>query len=430
MQLVFALAWRNLWRNPRRTLLSASAVGTMVFLLTFAQSMQLGSYDTMVDHAASVLHGHVQVQRADYVDEPRVRYVLDDAEEIAEQLRAVDGVRAATPRAMSSALASKDETTYGALVVGVDPQWEGEVSWIPGAVDQGRYLARSESESEADTDQSPAAEAVIGELLAQNLQIGLGDELVLLGVTPEDGMAVLVATVVGLLSTGQPALDRAMVHVPLGLFQDAFDMQDSAHSVAVMYPNYTDADGELSTLGNSVELSTAQTSPDGGAPEFALWKQLVPEIEGAIASDKASAFVMFAVLVLLATFSIANTFVMMLFERTREFGSLLAMGARPGTLRGTIALETLMLATLGALVGAILGAAVSYYVGQAGISLGSEAENVLAQFQMPERIYFGVAWKALFGISLLMIVTTQIAAFIATRRVHSMQIVQAIREEM
>ena len=422
MQLVFALAWRNLWRNPRRTLLSASAVGTMVFLLTFAQSMQLGSYDTMVDHAASVLHGHVQVQRADYVDEPRVRYVLDDAEQIAEQLRAVEGVRAATPRAMSSALASKDETTYGALVVGVDPQWEGEVSWIPGAVNQGRYLAGSAADA--------AQEAVIGELLAQNLDIGVGDELVLLGVTPEDGMAVLVANVVGLISTGQPALDRAMVHVPLGLFQEAFDMPDSAHSVAVMYPNYADADGELATLGSSVELSSAQTSPDGGAAEFALWHQLVPEIEGAIASDKASAFVMFSVLVLLATFSIANTFVMMLFERTREFGSLLAMGARPGTLRGTIALETLMLATLGAIVGALLGAAVSHYVGGVGISLGSEAENVLAQFQMPDRLYFGVAWKALFGTSLLMIVTTQIAAFIATRRVHSMQIVQAIREEM
>jgi len=424
MKLVFSLAWRNLWRNPRRTLLSASAVGTMVFLLTFAQSMQLGSYDTMVDHAASVLHGHVQVQRADYIDEPRVRYVLDDAEQIAQQLRTVDGVRAATPRAMSSALASKEETTYGALVVGVDPQWEGEVSWVPGAVNEGRYL------SATDPSQAPAAEAVVGELLAQNLDLSVGDELVLLGVTPEDGMAVLVANVVGLLATGQPALDRAMVHVPLGLFQEAFDMQNSAHSVAVMYPNYTDADDALQRLGKTVELSPTQENPDGGSPEFALWNQLVPEIEGAIASDKASAFVMFAVLVLLATFSIANTFVMMLFERTREFGSLLAMGARPGTLRGTIALETLMLATLGALVGAVLGAAVSHYVGGVGISLGSEAENVLAEFQMPDRLYFGVAWPALFGTSLLMIVTTQIAAFVATRRVHSMQIVQAIREEM
>jgi len=424
MQLIFALAWRNLWRNPRRTLLSASAVGTMVFLLIFVQSMQLGSYDAMVDHAASVLHGHAQIQRADYVDEPRVRYVLDDAEDIAERLRSVAGIRSATARAVSSALASKEEASFGALVVGVDPRFEAQVSWLPGAVSKGRYLTNTK------TGQPPAAEAVIGELLASNLDIGLGDELVLLGVTPEDGMAALVGTVVGLLSTGQPALDRAIVHVPLGLFQDAFDMQGSAHTVSVMYENYTDADDQLTALGNAADLSSAQSNPDGGEPEIALWNRLVPEIEGAIESDRASSFVMFAVLVILATFSIANTFVMMLFERTREFGSLLAMGARPGTLRATIALETFLLASIGALAGAVLGALVSHYVGEAGISLGSEAEDVLAQFQMPERIYFGVAWPALISMSLLMIVTTQIAAFFATRRVHSMQIVQAIREEM
>ncbi len=106
------------------------------------------------------------------------------------------------------------------------------------------------------------------------------------------------------------------------------------------------------------------------------------------------------------------------------------MGAKPRTLRGTIQLETLMLAGLGAAAGALFGALTTYYIGQAGISLGSEAESVLAQFQMPERIHFGVAWPALPLTALLMICTTQLAAYFATRRVHSMQIVEAIREEM
>lgn len=424
MKLMLSLAWRNLWRNPRRTLLSASAVGTMVALLIFVQSMQLGSYDNMVDHAASVMHGHSQVQRADYVDEPRVRYVLENAEAIADQIRTIDGVRSATPRAMSSALASKDEATYGAMVVGVDPDYEPLVSWLPGALSDGRYLRANDN-----------SEAVVGDLLAQNLGLTLGDEIVLLGVTPKDGMAAVVAEVVGLFSSGQPALDRAIVHIPLAAFQEAFEMPSAAHSVAVMYNNYTDAESALPDVNRAIEDQLTDSvigsaEAPGGAPDVALWNRLLPEIEGAIASDKASSGVLYAVLVILATFSIANTFVMMLFERTREFGSLLAMGARPGTLRGTIALETLMLASLGALAGAILGAALAHYIGKVGISLGSEAEDVLAQFQMPKRIYFGVSWPALLATSTLMIVTTQIAAFLATRRVHSMQIVQAIREEM
>lgn len=425
MKLVWSLAWRNLWRNPRRTFLSAGAVAFMVFMLIFVLSMQFGSYDVMVNHSASVMHGHAQVQRAEYVDEPRVRYVLEDAEALATTLRADDAIVAATPRAMSTALASNDDSTFGAMVVGVDPLNEAKVSWLPRAVTTGRYLSAIASSAEVLT------EAVIGEGLAKNLGLSLGDEIVLLGVTPQDGMAVLVAEVVGLISSGQPPLDRALVHVPLGLFQQAFEMDGAAHSVAVMYDNYTDAKSNSKLLTNAIR-TTLDPSPDalGGEPNVAIWSRLMPEIEGAIASDKASSGVMFSVLVILVTFSIANTFVMMLFERTREFGTLLAMGAKPLTLRGTIQIETLLLAGLGALAGVMLGAVTAFYVGQIGISLGSEAENVLAQFQMPERIHFGVAWPALPAAALLMIFTTQIAAWFATRRVHKMQIVEAIREEM
>ena len=178
MTLVWALAWRNLWRNTRRTLLSAGAVAFMVFMLIFVVSMQLGSYDTMVDHAASVMHGHAQVQRTEYVDEPRVRYVLEDAEALAANLRANSSIRSATARAMSTALASKEESTFGAMVVGVDPANEGKVSWLPGAVTAGRYLSVSAPGAEA------LPEAVIGEGLAKNLGLSLGDEIVSAGCDP------------------------------------------------------------------------------------------------------------------------------------------------------------------------------------------------------------------------------------------------------
>ncbi len=425
MQLVWALAWRNLWRNPRRTLLSAGAVAFMVFILIFVVSMQYGSYDTMVNHGASVVHGHVQIQRTDYVDEPRVRFVLEGAQALATRLRNDKSIKAATARAMSTALASNEETTHGAMVIGVDPANESKVSWLPRAVDEGRYLATTGNRT------APAAEAVIGRVLAKNLGLTVGDEIVLLGVTPEDGMAVLIANIVGLISSGQPALDRALVHVPLGLFQEAFEMQGAAHSVAVMYDDFNDASADSDVLNNAIADTLKETADTpGGPPNVALWNRLMPEIQGAIDSDKASSGVLYSVLVILVTFSIANTFVMMLFERTREFGTLLAMGAKPLTLRGTIQLETLLLAAIGGLVGALLGALTTYFVGQAGISLGAEAESVLAQFQMPERIHFGVLWKALPMAVLLMICTTQLAAWFATQRVHRMQIVEAIREEM
>ena len=172
MALVTALAWRNLWRNTRRTLLSAGAIAVMVVLLIFALSMQFGGYDAMVDHAAGPSHGHVQIQHPDYIESPRVRHLLQDAERVAEKIRQREDIRGVATRAQSSALASVGEKTFGTLVVGVEPDHEPDVSWLPATVQEGRYLSGA------------PGEAVIGTLLANNLGITLGDELVLLGVTP------------------------------------------------------------------------------------------------------------------------------------------------------------------------------------------------------------------------------------------------------
>lgn len=411
MALVVALAWRNLWRNTRRTLLSAGAIAVMVVLLIFALSMQFGGYDAMVDHATGPSYGHIQIQHPEYIDSPRVRHLLQDAEAVAETIRTRPDIRGVATRAQSSALASAGEKTFGTLVVGVEAEHEPGVSWLPGTVSEGRYLSGA------------TGEAVIGRLLANNLGIALGDELVLLGVTPDDAMAVVVAQVVGLLNSGTAAVDRSMVHIPLGLFQEAFEIDAAAHSVAVMFERYTDADDHLTALSHELG-STA------GNASVADWRRLMPEIESAIASDKVSSLVMYSLLVILVTFSIANTFVMMIFERTREFGTLLAMGARPATLIGTIQLETLFLTLIGTAIGAILGVLAAYWVGQIGISLGSESQQLLAQFQMPERIFFGVSWPAVMGAPLIMVVTTQLAAYFASRRVRSMQIVEAIGEEL
>ncbi|MEM7218598.1 MAG: FtsX-like permease family protein [Pseudomonadota bacterium] len=412
MRLTLALAWRNLWRNTRRTLLAAGAIAFMVLLLIFALSMQFGGYDTMIDHGAGVMNGHAQVQHPEYVDNPRMRFTLPGAERLAASLRELPDVRAVTPRAVGTALASAGEASYGALVVGVDPAHEGLVSWLPEAVLEGRYLQLGDHDR-----------AVIGRILARNLGLTLGDELVLLGVTPDDGMAVLAATVVGIVESQQAELDRTLAHVPLGLFQEAFEMPDAAHTVAIMYEHHQAADA--GAIRQVIDNSAGDAETD-----VALWRRLLPEIETMIAMDKASAFVMYGILVALVAFSIANTFVMMIFERTQEFGTLLAMGARPGTLVGTVQLETLLLALLGAGIGVVLGVLATYYTGLAGISLGAESQQIMAAFQMPERMYFGVQWSIVVIAPLLMIAVTQIAAFIAGRRVHHMRIVDAVREEL
>ncbi|TNF88319.1 MAG: hypothetical protein EP300_08280, partial [Gammaproteobacteria bacterium] len=213
------LAWRNLWRHWRRTWLT---VGAMIFsngLLIFAMSLQFGSYDMMIDNSLHAYSGHLQLQHPRYLDEPKMRYALDNVAAIAERLRRELSLDSISARAAGFALASSEERSYGLQIVGVDPVHEPLVSTLPGLVKQGRYLKPG-----------AAGEIVIGAVLARNLKISVGDELTFLGSGFDDSFAAGIVTVVGIFESGMADLDRALAQVELGYFQDVFAMQEPDRS--------------------------------------------------------------------------------------------------------------------------------------------------------------------------------------------------------
>ena len=164
MNVTWVLAWRNLWRHRRRTWLT---VGAMVFsniLLVFLISLQLGSYQMMIDSTLGAFTGHMQIQQHEYLEEQRMRQSVPAAAELAAQLRQLESVQAVAARAEAFALASSQERSFGILLTGVQPQYEPGVSSFPGLVAEGRYLEGID-----------AAEIVVGAVLARNLKVGLGD---------------------------------------------------------------------------------------------------------------------------------------------------------------------------------------------------------------------------------------------------------------
>ncbi len=139
MGLVVRLAWRNLWRQPKRTLLTTAAMVFSNILLIFMVSMQFGMYGLMVENGLKVFTGHLQIQAPGYKDDPKMRLTVPDAMALAEVVRANDGLMASA-RGSTFALASSDDRTYGIGVLGVEPAHEPEVSSLPGLVREGRYL--------------------------------------------------------------------------------------------------------------------------------------------------------------------------------------------------------------------------------------------------------------------------------------------------
>ncbi len=166
----FRLAWRNIWRQKRRTWLTALAMIFSNILLVFMIALQLGSYDMMINNTLSMFSGQVQVQREAYNDSQKMRLTIGGISELASTIRKQFPRANVAARASAFVLVSSEDRSFATQVVGVEPEFEPSVSTIPGLLNAGRYL-----------DQPDAAEIVIGEVMARNLKVEVGDELTFLG---------------------------------------------------------------------------------------------------------------------------------------------------------------------------------------------------------------------------------------------------------
>jgi putative ABC transport system permease protein len=364
---IVRMAWRNLWRHGKRTWLTVAAMIFSNTLLVFSISLQFGSYEMMIDNSLHAFSGHIQLQHPSYLEQPKMRYAIKDIAGRAQQLREELGLASISTRAAGFALASSQQRSYGVQILGVDAQHEPLVSTLPGLISRGRYLKPGGRE-----------EIVIGSVLARNLRVDIGDELSFLGSGFDDSFAAGVVTVVGLFESGNADLDRSIAQVNLAYFQDSFAMQQAGHSIVIRATQIEDVNPLMARL--NVDLQDIETVVARD------WNALQPGLQQAIRADMASAWFMYAVLIVLVAFSVLNTQLMSVLERTREFGTMMALGVRPSRLGSLVMLETGMMTSLGLVLGIGLGALITAYLSVVGFSYPGMAE-MAQKFNLPERMY-------------------------------------------
>ena len=394
--LTLRMAWRNLWRRGRRTWLT---IGAMVFsngLLVFSVSLQFGGYEMMIDNTLQAWSGHFQLQHRDYLEQSKLRQAFAGADATAARLRDGLGIDSVSVRAAGFALASSADRSHGIQIVGVDAAHEPLVSTLPGLVRDGRYL-----------EPGGGGEIFIGAVLARNLKIALGDELTFIGSGYDGSFAAGVVRVVGIFESGNSDVDRAFAQVNLGYFREVFAMPGLAHAVVARAPNIEAVDALL---------QRAETlAPATGDLAWRHWEALQPGLRQAIQADMASAWFMYAVLVVLVAFSVLNTQLMSVLERTREFGVVLALGMRPAGLAGQVMLETALMTAIGLALGIAAGAAVSAYYGAVGFSYPG-MEDMAAKFNLPDAMYPALSLlSAILGPGVVAIGSLLAAIYPATR---------------
>jgi len=370
MSIDVKMAWRNIWRNPRRSILTISAIAFASLLLVFMLSWQFGSYDTMINSAVMIHTGHLQVQAKEYEEKRNIRLVVPNPAAIGGILEQTSELAAYTFRANAFSLISSKERTYGTIVIGIDPLREARVSTLKKLIRQGNYLSADDSNR-----------ALVGKLLAKNLNVVLGDELVVLGQGRDGSIAATVVKVKGIFSSGQDEFDRSSIHIPLKYFQDVYAMNGAVHEVVA--------------LGKSLEyIPEIKSRVTAGIENMNQkdhlvvldWMELMPGLIQAIQMDLVSGFIFYIILIVVVAFSILNTFLMAVFERTREFGVLLAIGTTPGRLTKLLLTESVSMTMVGIVIGIIAGSLITWYFQVHGIVISGAAE-VMRQFGLPERMF-------------------------------------------
>lgn len=398
-------AWRNLWRNPRRTWLTVAAltVGTagIVFGHSFGESM----YDEMLEVATRGLLGHAQVHAKGYQANPDLATLVADPAAVQATVAQVLPGASAVVRAVGFSLAGVGEKSAGVAVFGLEPARERAATRLV-EIRAGRDLA-----------DLPAREAVLGTGLARRLKAQVGSELVLLGQAADGSLANDRYTVVGLATAGGGEMNDATVFLHLRDAQDLFVLGQAAHQVVVALPRGAELMASVDALRAALPADRYETL---------AWNEIVPDVEAAIRADRQGMFSMDFVVFLIVALGIFNTMTMATFERVHELGLLLSLGTRPARIVAMVVAEAMLIGTVSYLLGAAIGAAGAASFGTFDLSSYGTGGD-FAGVAMPDAVEITVNPRALWFAAVTVFGTSFLGGLVPAFRASRLAPADALR---
>lgn len=367
------LAWRNIWRNKRRTLITTASIFFGVVLSAFISSMQEGSYELYIRTVVNFYSGYIQIHQKGYWDDKTINNTLLFAN-VQPKLQQVKGIIQSCPRLESFALAAFEDATKGVMIIGVDAPREDAITNLSKRMVNGQFLTAADSG------------VMLGSALAKYLKLTPGDTLVLLSQGYHGASAAGKYPVRGILRQPSPDLDRMVVYMDVAMCQDLFSATDRLTSVVIMVDN----DEETATVKSQL---TAQL---GSGYDVMDWKEMNHLLLKTIESDRSSNMITKSILYMIIGFGILGTVMMMTVERRKEFGVLVAIGMSKYKLGTILMLETILLGVIGVLAG--IGAAIPltwYFTFHPILFTGQAAETFLQMgyepimpFSMTPSVYY------------------------------------------
>lgn len=350
--MVARLAWRSIWRNKRRTIITVVSIGMglafAIFFIAFAE----GVYLELIESGVRMQAGHITLEHPEYREAPAIDLFLTDPTNSRREIEKIKQVQSTKLLVQGQGVARTGFGTAGIGIMGVEPSVEARTSPLVQSIIEGRYL-----------EDGDGPLVVVGTKLAQRLHLKTGKKMV---ITTNDSTGALteqLCRVVGIFETGTTEIDNYLLQTPISFARTLYNLPPgSATQLGVILAKSGSLNKVLSQIRSMLGQNPAKAYP---------WQEIMPEVASYIRMDKGSNLVFQGILLFLILFTIYNTILMSVVERQKEFAVLLALGTPPGLLRKQVFTESIFLGLIGCGSGIVVGGLASYAMQVWGLDISA-----------------------------------------------------------
>jgi ABC-type lipoprotein release transport system permease subunit len=345
--MMLKIAFRNIFRQKRRTILTMLTMLGGFVLSAFSVGMSDGTYNRIIDMFTRNRLGHIQIHREGYLDKPAIYKTVDNYRQVGKKVGEVDGVLAWAPRLYSSGLVSVNDKSTGARVIGVNPIQENEATNFDKKIIEGRTFS--------DT---AAHEAILGKGLANILDAGLKDTIVIVSQGADGSIANDLYEIVGLLESGDDMSDQTAFYLHIDDAQELLVLEGRVHELIIIAGNMERVE--------RLTIAIRKALDDPGLA-VASWKEFAKSFYRAMKVDQEGNWILLMIIIGIAAVGVLNTVLMTVLERRREYGVLKAIGMRPGQIFRLVIEEVGIMSIFSIIIGFVIGLIANYIFSQTGI---------------------------------------------------------------
>jgi len=360
MKTLLKLAWRNIWRNKRRSFISIASVLFAVMFAVLADSFERGTYEISIKNMVEFSTGYIQIQDVLYEEEPSIDNLLHYDDALIEVLKKFENdIDYTVPRIQSFVLAAGESKTRGAYVMGIDPVKELKLNNLDERLTQGEFLSENEDA------------VVIGEGLARVMNVGIGDTMVLIGQGFQGVNAAGMFPIKGIVSLSIPEMNNNAIYMPLATAQMFFDAYDRMSSLIVMPNNPRHTKRIAENLNQELDSEWYRTL---------TWEEMLVDILRMMEVDRAGSRMIAYILYIVIGFGLFGTILTMMLERIKEFKMMISIGMKRIQLAIVCLLESIFLSFIGVIMGLLITFPIALYFNIFPIQLSGDIVDLMDDF--------------------------------------------------